>query len=85
MRAWCSPDSKEARLQLELSQAVVSGVVALVGWLLKRAIHGLDEKLDSVQRKLDSLNDSDGQHERRLVAIELRLEAHTERLREVAE
>ena len=35
--------------------ALVSGFIAIVGWLLKRAIEGVDERASRTERKVDGL------------------------------
>lgn len=60
-----------------VSGLVVSVVVALVGYLLKRAIDGVDTKLEALGTKVDGLATKDGQHSESIVELKVRM-AHVE-------
>lgn len=65
-------------MNLELSSAQVGWLVqtvvlALVGWLLKRAIAGLDESLRDIKAQLHVLDSTDKQQGRDILEQSIRL------------
>jgi predicted nucleic acid-binding Zn-ribbon protein len=56
---------------------VVSTVIALVGYLLKRAIDGVDRNLSSLVGKVDGLSAKDSAHSEAIVELRVRM-AHME-------
>lgn len=52
---------------------VVGLVIAVVGWLLARAIRGVDDKLDRLDGKVDILGKQDVEHSTALVELKVRV------------
>lgn len=48
------PESELVRVAVLIVGGCLGGLVALVGWLLKRSIDQLDRKLDDLMRQLDT-------------------------------
>lgn len=53
--------------------AIVSIIVLIVGFLLRRSIDGLDKKLETHSKKLDDLRDKDTSIEVQLAEVKVRI------------
>lgn len=53
--------------------AVISALVLVVGWLLNRAIGGIDTKLDEMSKKLESTAEKVNGHSEKLAVHDFRI------------
>lgn len=60
-------------LALSVGVPALGVLVGIIGWLLKRAIDGVDAQLKSMDGKLDKQAETTGAHGQRLASLEEKL------------
>lgn len=60
-------------MNVDIQAILPSVVVVLVGWLLSRSIKAVDSKLAELGGKVDSLAARDGEHEKSLITLTMRI------------
>lgn len=69
------PEGELLRVAVLIVGGCLGGLVALVGWLLKRSIDQLDRKLDELMREIGSLRTDHGALRDRVTRLEVLAEA----------
>lgn len=67
----------------QIAWIVQTGVVALVGWLLKRAISGLDESIRDMRAGLKALDTTDRDQAKQLLELNIQLKYAQEAIHEL--
>ena len=66
-----SPDGIDTKILLLLVSSVLGAIVLVVGWLLGRAISGVDGKIGSLDEKVEKLNENHGELRDRVTVLEV--------------
>ena len=66
-----SPDGIDTKLLLLLVGSALSVIVLAVGWLLGRAISGVDDKIGSLDAKVEKLHEGHGELRDRVTVLEV--------------